>query len=408
LKTYQQTIDWIFKRLPMFQNIGSAAYRRDLDNILLLSNHLKRPERRIETIHVAGTNGKGSTASMIASVLQEAGYKVGLYTSPHLKDFRERIKINGRKINREFVQEFISLNESFLEKHDFSFFEVTVGMAFEYFREKEVDIAIIEAGMGGRLDSTNIIIPLVSVITNIGFDHMDFLGDTLEEIATEKAGIVKPNVPLVVGEYTRETREVFLDAVWKKHADIYFASDLLPNKTPKSDLTGKYQDRNKKTALQTIKVLQEKKYFTISEEAINQGFLNVIENTKLFGRWQILSEKPKVVCDTAHNVQGLKIILDQLKREKFKKLHIVFGMVEDKDLDAALSLLPQKAIYYFCKPDVPRGLDVNVLSDTAHKYLLNGQTYPSVKQALKFAKEYAEDRDFVLITGSAFVVAEVV
>jgi len=398
----------MLKRLPMFQNVGPSAYRRDLDNMLLLSDYLKKPEREIKTIHVAGTNGKGSTASMIASVLQEAGYKVGLYTSPHLKDFRERIKINGRKIHREFVQEFITLNQSFLEKHDFSFFEMTVGMAFDYFREKEVDVAIIEAGMGGRLDSTNIITPLVSVITNIGFDHMDFLGDTLKQIAAEKAGIIKPNVPLVVGEYTRETRQVFLDIAWKKYAEVYFASDLLSNKTPKSDLYVKYQEKNKKTAFQTIKVLQEKKYFTISEEAITQGFIKVVENTKLFGRWQILSEKPKVVCDIAHNTQGLKIILEQLKREKFKKLHVVFGMVEDKDLDTALSLLPQKAIYYFCKPEVPRGLDVNILSDNAHKYLLNGQTYPSVKQALKFAQEHAGNQDFILVTGSAFVIAEVV
>jgi len=398
----------MFKQLPMFQNVGASAYRKDLDNILLLSDYLRRPEREIKTIHIAGTNGKGSTASMIASVLQEAGYKVGLYTSPHLKDFRERIKINGRKIHREFVQEFVTLNQSFLSKHNFSFFEMTVGIAFDYFREKQVDVAVIEAGMGGRLDSTNIINPLLSVITNIGFDHMDFLGNTLEQIATEKAGIIKPNVPLVVGEYTRETRRVFLDQAWKKHAEVYFASDLLSNKTPKSDLTGKYQEKNKKTAVQAIKILQEKNYFTISEQAINEGFIKVVENTKLFGRWQVLSEKPRTICDIAHNTQGLKVILDQLKREKFKKLHIVFGMVEDKNLDDTLSLLPQKAIYYFCKPEVPRGLDVNALSNSAHKYLLNGQTYPSVRQALKFAQEHADGRDLVLVTGSAFVVAEVV
>jgi len=408
LKTYQEALDWMFTKLPMFQKVGDVAYRKDLDNILLLSDYLNKPEKEFKTIHVGGTNGKGSTASMIASILQEAGYKVGLYTSPHLKDFRERIKINGRKISTAFVQEFVFLNQPFFDKHDFSFFEMTLGMAFDYFREKEVDVAVIEVGMGGRLDSTNIITPLVSVITNIGFDHMNFLGDSLGEIALEKAGIIKTTIPVVIGEYTRETRYVFLEEAWKKHAETYFASDLLPNNLPKSSLFGKYQKRNKKTALQTIKVLQEKKHFEISEEAINNGFLNVVENTKLFGRWQVLHEKPKVICDIAHNTYGLKVIFDQLKREKYKKLHIVFGMVEGKDLEATLSLLPQKAIYYFCKPDVPRGLDLGTLYGSAGKYLLNGQMYPSVKHALRFAQEHANERDLILVTGSAFVVAEVV
>jgi len=408
LKTYQQALDWMFKKLPMFQKVGDSAYRKDLDNILLLSDYLKRPEREIKTIHIAGTNGKGSVASMIASVMQEAGYKVGLYTSPHLKDFRERIKINGRKISKEYIQEFVTLNQPFFDKHDFSFFEMTTGMAFDYFREKEVDIAIIETGMGGRLDSTNIITPLVSVITNIGFDHTNFLGNTIEEITLEKTGIIKTNIPVVIGEYTRETKHIFLDEAWRKHAELFFASDILPNKTPKSDLTGKYQEKNKKAAIQVINILNEKKHFTISEQALNDGFAKVVENTKLLGRWQILHEKPKVICDIAHNTHGLRVILNQLEKERYKKLHIVFGTVQDKDLDEMLLLMPQKAVYYFCRPDVPRGLDLDVLLDTTHKYLLNGQAYPSVKQALKFAQERANERDLILVTGSTFVVAEVV
>jgi len=398
----------MFKKLPMFQKVGDSAYRKDLDNILMLSDYLKRPEREIKTIHIAGTNGKGSVASMIASVMQEAGYKVGLYTSPHLKDFRERIKINGRKISKEYIQEFVTLNQPFLDKHDFSFFEMTTSMAFDYFREKEVDIAIIETGMGGRLDSTNIITPLVSVITNIGFDHTNFLGNTIEEIALEKTGIIKTNIPVVIGEYTRETKHIFLDEAWRKHAELFFASDILPNKTPKSDLTGKYQEKNKKAAIQVINILNEKKHFTISEQALNDGFAKVVENTKLLGRWQILQNKPKVICDIAHNTHGLRVILNQLEKERYKKLHIVFGTVQDKDLDEMLLLMPQKAVYYFCKPDVPRGLDLDILLDTTHKYLLNGQSYPSVKQALKFAQERANERDLILVTGSTFVVAEVV
>lgn len=407
MKTYSEILDWMFNQLPMYQKQGAIAFRKNLDNTLLLSDYLNHPENKIRTIHIAGTNGKGSTSSMLASILQEAGYKVGLYTSPHLKDFRERIKINGQEIPEEFVCDFILKHQSFFEGHNLSFFEMTVGLAFDYFVKQKIDIAVIETGMGGRLDSTNIITPLVSVITNIGLDHIQFLGNTLGEIASEKAGIIKPNIPIVIGEYSSITREIFEHKATETQSEIYFASDLIA-KTPKSDLIGVYQEKNKKTALQAIRILQQQGLFKISEEHITKGFLSVVQNTGLLGRWQILQENPKIICDTAHNKHGLEIVLEQLQKEEFEKLHIVLGAVSDKDLDSILPLFPKNAIYYFCKPNVLRGMDAEVLQQKALTYNLTGLTYNSIAEAFEKAKTNASKQDLIYVGGSTFVVAEVI
>lgn len=404
---YHEILDWLFSQLPMYQKQGASAYRKDLYNTILLSDYLGNPEKEIKTIHIAGTNGKGSTSSMISSVLQEAGYKVGLYTSPHLKDFRERIKINGKKISKKFVCEFVLEHKPFFENNNLSFFEMTVGLAFDYFKKQKVDVAVIEVGMGGRLDSTNIISPLVSVITNIGLDHTQFLGNSLAEIASEKAGIIKPNIPVVIGEYTPETKKIFTEKAQTTKSKIYFASDLI-SENPKSDLIGKYQQKNKKTVLQTLKILQKENHFNISEKNIKNGLLNVVKNTGLLGRWQILQENPKIICDAAHNKHGLEIILAEIQKEKFDKLHIVFGAVNDKDLDSVLPLFPKNAIYYFCKPNVPRGLETDILQEKAKTFSLNGKSYSSVKNALRSAKKKASETDLIFVGGSTFVVAEVV
>jgi dihydrofolate synthase/folylpolyglutamate synthase len=401
---YQETINWLFNQLPVYQLQGKSAYKEDLTNTILLSNHLGNPEKDLKCIHVAGTNGKGSTSHLLASVFQEAGYKVGLYTSPHLKDFRERIKINGADISEDFVIEFVAKNKLFFEANDLSFFEMTVGLAFEYFVKEKTDINIIEVGMGGRLDATNIISPLVSVITNIGFDHTLFLGNTLESIAFEKAGIIKKNVPVIIGEYTPETKNVFTKKAEETDSEIYFASDLI-QETYKSSLLGDYQIHNKKTVQQTIKVLQNQ--FKISEENITNGFLNVIKNTGLQGRWQQINENPKAICDTAHNSHGLKIVLNQIQKEKFDKLHIVLGVVNDKDLDEILPLFSKKAKYYFCKPNIPRGLNADILHQKAKDFQLNGKVYNSVSNAYQEAMKIANENDFIYIGGSTFVVAEV-
>lgn len=404
---YIDTVNWMFQQLPMYQLLGATAYKADLSNTVLLTNHLGNPEKKLFCIHVAGTNGKGSSSHLLASVFHEAGYKVGLYTSPHLKDFRERIKINGEEISKAFVCDFIATNKTFFEANQLSFFEMTVGLAFDYFATEKVDIAIIEVGMGGRLDSTNIITPLVSVITNIGIDHAAFLGNTVEAIAHEKAGIIKPNVPVVIGEYTSETKTVFIDKAKIRNSKIYFASDLI-DETFASKLSGDYQVHNKKTVLQTIRVLQEQNGFLISEENIKNGFWKVIENTGLEGRWQQLGENPKIICDTGHNPHGLKIVLNQINKEHFEKLHIVLGFVNDKDLDDILPLFPKKAIYYFCKPNIPRGLDATILKEKAHAFELVGKSFNSVSEAYQNARELASFNDFIFVGGSNFVVAEIV
>ena len=403
---YQETVNWMFNQLPLYQLQGSIAYKEDLTNTFLLSEYLGNPEENLKFIHVAGTNGKGSTSHLLASVLQEAGYKVGLYTSPHLKDFRERIKINGIEISEDFVIEFITNHKNFFETNDLSFFEMTVGLAFDYFKKEKVDIAIIEVGMGGRLDSTNIITPLLSVITNIGKDHTQFLGNTLEAIATEKAGIIKNNIPVIIGEYSAETKAVFLAKATEMQSEIYFASELVSDDFP-SDLIGTYQISNKKTALQTLRILNSQREFEVSEAIIKTGFLNVVNNTGLQGRWQQLNSAPKVICDTAHNKHGLEIVLNQLQKESFDTLHFVFGVVNDKDLDEILPLFPKKAIYYFCKPNIPRGLDTAILSKKALQFDLHGKVYNSVSEAYQSALQNATESDFIYLGGSTFIVGEI-
>lgn len=403
---YQETLEWMFNQLPMYQNQGATAYKKDLTNTILLMDYLHHPEKNIKTIHVAGTNGKGSTSHLLAAVLQEAGYKVALYTSPHLKDFRERIKINGVDIPEDFVCDFMNKHKPFFKENQLSFFEMTVGLAFDYFAKQKVDIAIIEVGMGGRLDSTNIITPLISVITNIGLDHTQFLGDTLPLIAAEKAGIIKSNIPVIIGEYTNDTREVFISKAKQENAAIYFASDLIEENYP-SALLGDYQRHNKKTVLQTLKVLQSQNKFFISQENIINGFQNVINTTHLQGRWQILQKKPKVICDTAHNKNGLEIVMQQLQKELFSQLHIVLGVVNDKDLDEILPLFPQKAKYYFSKPNIPRGLEASILQEKASEFGLHGLIYDSVIIAYEKALQVASSDDLIYIGGSTFVVAEI-
>ena len=403
---YYDTVNWMFSQLPMYQNMGKVAFKKDLTNTYTLSNHLKNPEKKFKSIHVAGTNGKGSTSHMLASILQEAGYKVGLYTSPHLKDFRERIKINGKCVSKQFVIGFIKRNTSFFNEHSLSFFEMTVGMAFDYFARQKVDIAVIEVGLGGRLDSTNIIKPEISVITNIGLDHTQFLGDTLELIAFEKAGIIKEKVPVVIGETQKETKPVFKKIAKEKDASICFADDS-EYKTYESDLKGVYQKHNIKTVLKTISELK-KKGFTISEANIVSGLINVIKNTGLQGRWQVLQLMPKIIADTAHNREGLTYTMAQIKSEAFKNLHIVLGVVNDKNLDTIIGLLPKDAHYYYCKPNVQRGLEANILKDYFTSKNYNGQAYNSVAEAFGAAKKSASVNDLIYVGGSTFVVAEII
>lgn len=402
---YIDTVNWMFQQLPMYQNKGKSAFKKDLSNTLKLSAHLNHPEQKFKSIHVAGTNGKGSTSHMLASILQEAGYKVGLYTSPHLKDFRERIRINGQVISKQFVIDFIKRNKAFLESNNLSFFEMTVGMAFDYFAKQKVDIAIIEVGLGGRLDSTNIITPELSVITNIGFDHIQFLGTTLPEIASEKAGIIKPNIPVVIGETQPETENVFKNKAKENNSEIYFADQLI-NEVFESDLKGSYQEHNKKTVIQSVSVLRQLGY-SISTSNLKKGLLNVVKNSGLQGRWQVLQEHPKIVCDTAHNKEGLSYTMQQLKAESYNKLHIVFGVVSDKDLDSIVSLLPKNATYYFCKPNVQRGLDEDLLKGYFLDKGFIGNSYSSVNEALHAAKLNANTDDLIYVGGSTFVVAEV-
>lgn len=407
---YQETVNWMFNQLPIYQLQGAIAYKEDLTNTILLAKYLGNPEKNLKFIHVAGTNGKGSTSHLLASVLKEAGYRVGLYTSPHLKDFRERIKIISpdvsTEISEDFVCKFIEKHKNFFESNDLSFFEMTVGLAFDYFKDEKIDIAIIEVGLGGRLDATNIITPLLSVITNIGKDHTQFLGNTFKSIATEKAGIIKQNIPVIIGEYIQETKPVFLAKANENNSEIFFASDLVANDFP-SDLVGNYQISNKKTALQTLKILNLQTEFIVSEASIKKGFLNVVKNTGLQGRWQQLSSAPKVICDTAHNKHGLEIVVHQLENEIYTALHIVIGVVNDKDLNEILPLFPKNALYYFCKPNIPRGLDATILATKALEFGLSGTVHHSVLSAYTSAIKNASASDCVFIGGSTFVVAEI-
>jgi dihydrofolate synthase/folylpolyglutamate synthase len=401
--TYAETLTWMFAQLPMYQQKGKTAFNSKLDGILTLSNHLNNPHKQFKSIHVAGTNGKGSSSHMLASILQEAGYRVGLYTSPHLKDFRERIRINGKPVSETHVVDFIATHKNFIQAHSFSFFEMTVGMAFDYFAQEKVDIAVIEVGLGGRLDSTNIIIPEISLITNIGYDHMDLLGDTLEKIAVEKAGVIKQHVPVVVSEYQPEIAGVFREKANEKIAELTFASQ---KKLPyyATSLLGDYQKRNIKGVLVTLDKLNN---FKVDETHIKKGLQNVAMNTGLQGRWQLLGENPKVICDTAHNKEGLSLVLAQLLKENYKTLHFVLGFVKEKDLDAILPLFPKNATYYFCKPNISRGLNAEILLEKAKKYNLNGRCYATVMAAYKAVNEQASKADLIFVGGSTFTVAEV-
>ena len=406
MKTYQDTVGWMFQQLPMYQRIGKQAFKKDLTNTLKLATYLNNPEKRFRSIHVAGTNGKGSVSHMLASVFQAAGYKTGLYTSPHLKDFRERIRINGKMIAEEGVIAFIDKNQDFLEENKLSFFEMTVGMAFDYFANEKVDIAIIETGMGGRLDSTNIIKPELSVITNIGFDHTAFLGNDLPSIAAEKAGIIKPNTPVVIGQKNRETSPVFIASAKEYNADIHFA-EKFEHQQYQTDLKGEYQKINIQTVYASLKVLEQIGW-ELTEKSISKGLKTVKATTGLRGRWDILKGKPKVICDTAHNKEGLKFVMKQLSAEQFESLHIVLGVVNDKDLNSILPLFPKDATYYFAKPDVPRGLEAKSLQREAMKFDLSGNVYTSVEAAYQTALNISEDEDLIFIGGSNFTVAEVI
>jgi dihydrofolate synthase/folylpolyglutamate synthase len=403
---YRDTINWMFQQLPMYQNKGKSAFKKDLSNTLKLSKHLNDPQKRFKSIHVGGTNGKGSTSHMLASILQEAGYKVGLYTSPHLKDFRERIRINGNVVSKQFVIGFIERNKDFFEANQLSFFEMTVGMAFDYFAKQHVDIAIIEVGLGGRLDSTNIITPELSIITNIGYDHTQFLGNTLEKIAGEKAGIIKENIPVIIGQTQDETKAVFIDKAKSTNSKIYFADQII-DKVLESDLKGSYQIHNIKTVMQSVEVLRYLD-FKISNINLKKGLLNVVKNTGLQGRWQVIGTQPKIICDTAHNKEGLTCVFEQLQSENFDKLHIVFGVVNDKDLNSIIPLLPKDVTYYFCKPNVQRGLDEQRLRMIFKEHQLKGQSYKSVGEALINAKLNASKKDLIYVGGSTFVVAEII
>ncbi|HAF78651.1 MAG TPA: tetrahydrofolate synthase [Maribacter sp.] len=402
--TYKETLDWMFAQLPMYQNKGKVAFNSKLDGITLFASHLGNPHTNFKSIHVAGTNGKGSSSHLLASVLQEAGYKVGLYTSPHLKDFRERIRINGKKINKDWVVDFIENNSTFFEQRKLSFFEMTVGMAFSYFDKESVDIAIIEVGLGGRLDSTNIIHPEVSLITNIGLDHTDILGDTIPEIAREKAGIIKPNTPVVVSEFNEETAPIFKEVANKMNSKILFADSGNYNRDYEIGLLGSYQKRNIKGVLGTLNLL---KGFEIREEDKVHGFKNVVKNTGLMGRWQKIGDQPTIICDTAHNKGGLSYVLEQLKNQEFDTLHIVIGVVKDKNITDILPLFPKNAVYYFCKPKIFRGLDENILARQFYDLNFKGDVYKSVNKAFKTAKKQAKKSDLIYVGGSNFVVAEV-
>jgi dihydrofolate synthase/folylpolyglutamate synthase len=390
----------MLSQLPMYQQKGKQAYRPDLSRMEAFCSHLNSPEKKIKTIHIAGTNGKGSTAHMIASVLQEAGYRVGLYTSPHLRDFRERIKINGAFIEKDYIVKFIQNNLNYFDLTSLSFFEMTVGLAFSYFFDKKVDYAVIEVGMGGRLDGTNLILPELSVITNIGFDHTQFLGNTLPEIANEKAGIIKPRTPIVIGETHEKTKEVFIERAKILNSQIIFA-DQQKFVGFSSDLKGSYQKKNIQTA--SIALLRLK----IDPKIINSGLMKVIPNTGIQGRWQILANNPLTIADVAHNQEGLDYVIPQIKSQSYNKLHLVLGFVSDKVVEKLLRLFPENAIFYFAAPNIPRALPIADLEKVSNNLNLNFKTFPTVAQAMLKAQSMAGPDDLIYVGGSTFVVAEI-
>ncbi len=425
--TYEQTLHYLYNKLPMFSRTGAKAYKADLKNTLALCNHLGDPQNKLKTIHVAGTNGKGSTSHMLAAIFQQNGYKTGLYTSPHLKDFRERIKINGEMITKKFVADFIEKIKSFSEEIEPSFFELTFVMALEYFAKSNIDIAIIETGLGGRLDSTNVITPELSVITNIGFDHTDILGNTLEKIAFEKAGIIKPNIPVVIGETTSETKKVFLDKAKEMKAPIFFAEkkftivsvnsvdetlqiELLNNNTGTKlkynlDLTGLYQQKNLQTVLTAVDILKNK--FSLKEENIARALRNIKNLTGLYGRWEVIHKNPMIVLDVAHNVDGMQQLVNQINSIKYNKVHIIFGMVKDKEIEKVLAILPQQAQYYFTEAQTPRALPATELLERALNFSLTGNAFTSVNDAMQAAIAASSKDDLIIVCGSVFVVGEV-
>ncbi len=429
-RTYEQTLSYLFHQLPMFQRIGPAAFKKDLGNILALSEALGIPHQQFRSIHLAGTNGKGSSAHMLAAVLQAAGYKVGLYTSPHYRDFRERIKINGEYISETKVVNFVARYEDLFQQIQPSFFEITVAMAFTHFAEEKVDIAVVETGLGGRLDSTNILQPELSIITNISFDHQQFLGDTLEKIAGEKAGIIKARTPVVIGETQAETQAVFKGKAEACSAPISFADQEIkasPIRHTLSstvfdvwhkgelwlqelevDVRANYQSLNLQTLLQSLLVIKEAEILSWDESTLRAGLKEIRKLTRFIGRWQILSQKPLTIADSAHNEGGLTTSLEQLKEIPFERLHMVFGTVSDKELDKVFPLLPKSATYYFAKADVPRGMPAHQLQELAEQAGLSGKSYASVPEALAAAQAEATTRDVIFIGGSIFVVAEVV
>lgn len=404
--TYEEVIDFMFNSLPMYQRIGKAAYKADLETTELLDDHFSHPHKSFKTIHVAGTNGKGSVSHSIASVLQEAGYKTGLYTSPHLIDYRERIRVNGEMISKNFVCDFITNNKEYFNKLTPSFFEMSVALAFEYFKYCKVDIAVIEVGMGGRLDSTNIITPKLSIITNIGYDHTQFLGKTLEKIAIEKAGIIKPHIPLVIGETQIETKDVFLKIAKEKDSPIIFADQNKNETDYEFCLKGLYQKKNLRTILASLDILS-KSEINISSENIENGLKNVVTNTGFRGRWEIISQKPLTICDTGHNKEGLTYTMDQLNKLKAKTLRIVLGFVSDKNVEDVLSLFPKDAEYYFTKASVPRAMDEKQVQEIAStKHNLKGNSFPDVMSAYTQALEDSSVDDIIFIGGSTFVVGD--
>ncbi|WP_259071381.1 bifunctional folylpolyglutamate synthase/dihydrofolate synthase [Mucilaginibacter sp. X4EP1] len=430
---YQETVQYLFNQLPLFTRDGASAYKADLTNTIALCELLDNPQHKFKSVHVGGTNGKGSTSHMLAAILQTAGYKTGLYTSPHLKDFRERIRVNGQMISEQSVIDFVADHQQGFENIKPSFFEMTVALAFDIFAKEKVDIAFVEVGLGGRLDSTNIITPLLSIITNIGWDHMNLLGNTLQLIAGEKAGIIKPGIPVIIGENQPEVADIFIEKAEKEGSRISFASDikmevlsrgsesrnpneLLRIKVNQSasktidlslDLTGTYQLKNIKTVLVAVDELRLQG-FKITDEHLKTALRQVKILTGLHGRWEVLSKQPLTICDTGHNPEGIKEVLQNIASVKYDQLHFVFGAVNDKDISKILAMLPQKATYYFCKPDIPRGLDAESLKQQAENANLHGQSYPSVKAALQAAQQAAMANDLVFVGGSTFVVAEAV
>lgn len=419
---YNDTLQYLYSQMPEFQRIGKAAYKPGLDNTYKLDTIFDKPHTKYKTIHVGGTNGKGSTSHLITSILMDSGYKVGLYTSPHLIDFRERIRINGEMVSKEYVVDFVERYRAQFEPVMPSFFELTMEMAFKYFEEQEVDVAVIEVGLGGRLDSTNIINPDMCVITNIGLDHIQILGDSLEAIANEKAGIIKPNTPVVIGEASGSIKDVFISKANEEAAPITFAEYDIANfvsirdkdglhfsgggfNNITSQLNGLAQEKNARTVIAAIKELRNIGY-NISDEAVYSGFANVVKQTGLMGRWQQLSDKPRIICDTGHNAHGIKYIVEQLSNEQYNNLHIVFGMVNDKDVSAVLKLMPKDAKYYFTRASIERAFTAKEIADKASVYGLHGDSYEEISQAIESAKENADENDLIFIGGSSFIVAD--